>query len=109
VDKIFIIHRVNNDVFRAGAEFFGQSEIQRFQGFGNVVEVCKERMYGIVDMMVGMHYEIESRRFKNTPDETIRYGWEDYPQQQSVFDNPQYTGQTSDMPFPRQDDSEAPF
>jgi hypothetical protein len=109
VDKIFIIHRVNNDFFRAGAEFFGQSEIQRFQGFGNVVEVCKERMYGIVDMMVGMHYEIESRRFKNTPDETIRYGWEDYPQQQSVFDNPQYTEQTSDMPFPRQDDSEAPF
>lgn len=109
VDKIFIIHRVNNDFFRAGAEFFGQSEIQRFQGFGNVVEVCKERMYGIVDMMVGMHYEIESRRFKNTPDETIRYGWEDYPHQQSVFDNPQYTEQTSDMPFPRQDDSEAPF
>lgn len=109
VDKIFIIHRVNNDFFRAGAEFFGQSEIQRFQGFGNVVEVCKERMYGIVDMMVGMHYEIESRRFKNTPDETIRYGWEDYPHQQSVFDNPQYTEQTSDMPFPPQDDSEAPF
>ena len=109
VDKIFIIHRVNNDFFRAGAEFFGQAEIQRFQGFGNVVEVCKERMYGIVDMMVGMHYEVESRRFKNTPDETIRYGWEDYPRQQSVFDNPQYTEQTSDMPFPRQDDSEAPF
>ena len=109
VDKIFIIHRVNNDFFRAGAEFFGQAEIQRFQGFGNVVEVCKERMYGIVDMMVGMHYEVESRRFKNTPDETIRYGWEDYPQQQSVFDSPQYTEQTSDMPFPRQDDSEAPF
>lgn len=86
VDKIFIIHRVNNDFFRAGAEFFGQSEIQRFQGFGNVIEVCKERMYGIVDMMVGMHYEIESRRFKNSPEERVIYGWEEPPQQSSVFD-----------------------
>lgn len=81
VDKIFIIHRVNNDFFRAGAEFFGQSEIQRFQGYGNVIEVCKERMFGIVDLMIGMHYEIESRRFKNTIDENIKYGWEQEPVQ----------------------------
>ena len=81
VDNVFIIHRVNNDFFRAGAEFFGQSEIQRFQGFGNVIEVAKNRMYGIVDLMVGMQYEIESRRFKNTPDENVQYGWEQQPVQ----------------------------
>lgn len=90
VDKIFIIHRVNNDFFRAGAEFFGQSEIQRFQGFGNVIEVCKERLYGVVDLMVGMHYEIESRRFKNFTSEDRRYGWEDesVPQQLSFQEPP---------------------
>lgn len=88
VDKIFIIHRVNNDFFRAGAEFFGQSEIQRFQGFGNVIEVCKERLYGVVDLMVGMHYEIESRRFKNTAEENTQYGWEREPTQSTMaFDN----------------------
>lgn len=76
VDKIFIIHRVNNDFLRTGAEFFGQQEIQRYQGYGNVLEVCKERLFGVVDLMVGMYYETESRRFKNTVDETIRYGWE---------------------------------
>ena len=32
-------------------------------------------MYGAVDKFCGMHYEIESRRFKNTPEELIRYGW----------------------------------
>lgn len=76
VDNIFIIHRVNNDFFRSGAEFFGHSEIQRFQGFGNVVEIAKNRMYGVVDVMVGMQYEIESRRFKNSQDECVHYGWE---------------------------------
>jgi hypothetical protein len=88
VDNVFIIHRVNNDFFRAGAEFFGQGEIQRFQGFGNVIEVAKNRMYGIVDLMVGMQYEIESRRFKNDVNENVQYGWEIEPTQSTMaFDN----------------------
>lgn len=84
VDNVFIIHRVNNDFFRAGAEFFGSGNIQRFQGFGNVLEVAKNRMYGVVDLMVGMQYEIESRRFKNTVDENVRYGWEVQPSQGNI-------------------------
>ena len=32
-------------------------------------------MYGAVDKLCGMHYEIESRRFKNSLDEQIKYGW----------------------------------
>lgn len=79
VDNCFIIHRVNQDFFKSGAEFFGQKEIQKFSGFGNVLEVCKNRMYGVVDYLVGMHYEIESRRFKNTLDECVHYGWEINP------------------------------
>lgn len=88
VDDVFIIHRVNNDFFRAGAEFFGESEINHYRGFGNVIEVAKNRMYGIVDLMVGMQYEVESRRFKNTLDENIRYGWEIEPTQSTMsFDD----------------------
>lgn len=87
VDDVFIIHRVNNDFFRAGAEFFGESEINHYRGFGNVIEVAKNRMYGIVDLMVGMQYEVESRRFKNTLDENIRYGWEIEPTQSTMSFN----------------------
>lgn len=87
VDKIFIIHRVNNDFFRSGAEFFGESEINHYRGYGNVIEVCKERLYGVVDLMVGMQYEVESRRFKNTLDENIRYGWELEPTQSTMSFN----------------------
>lgn len=106
VDDIFIIHRVNNDFFRAGAEFFGQAEINRYQDFGNVIEVCKNRMYGIVDLMVGMHYEIESRRFKNTRDENIRYGWEVEPKQETM----QFASDVSaQFPIGMPTDEEAPF
>ena len=121
VDKIFIIHRVNNDFFRAGAEFFGQSEIQRFQGFGNVIEVCKERLYGVVDLMVGMQYEIESRRFKNDVNENVQYGWEKEPTQSTMTFNEQPKQQynadwnysnddaNNDMPFGAPSDNAAPF
>ena len=109
VDDIFIIHRVNNDFFRAGAEFFGQVEIQRFQGYGNVVEVAKNRMYGVVDLMVGMHYEIESRRFKNTPEENVRYGWEDEPHQVEMQYDACQAVQSNGMPFAPMDSNDAPF
>lgn len=105
VDNVFIVHRVNNDFLRTGAEYFGQSEIQRYQGFGNVIEVCKNRMYGIVDYMVGMHYEIESRRFKNTQDEVIHYGWEENPTQQEM----DFQQQVQDTLQPQSNGEEPPL
>lgn len=121
VDKIFIIHRVNNDFFRAGADFFGEATINMYRGFGNVIEVCKERLYGIVDLMVGMHYEIESRRFKNTAEENTQYGWEREPTQSTMaFDNnhaqvsnyitsqPENNGVDENLPFGAPMD-DAPF
>lgn len=110
VDDVFIIHRVNNDFFRAGAEFFGQSEIQRFQGYGNVIEVAKNRMYGIVDLMVGMQYEIESRRFKNTVEENVHYGWEVEPKQSVMsFQDERTLDNNNGMPFAQPMYDEAPF
>src|SRR5574344_1559143 len=63
VDNIFIMHRVNNDFLRTAEEFFGSGQMNLFDG---------------------MHYETESRRFKNTIDENIKYGWEIPPVQQQI-------------------------
>lgn len=89
VDNVFIIHRVNQDFLTSGAEFYGQRVINLYQECGNVVEVAKNRMYGVVDYLVGMYYETESRRFKNTPDEVMAYGWErDYCMRQADIPSP---------------------
>lgn len=122
VDNVFIMHRVNNDFFRAGAEFFGEATINMYRGFGNVLEVAKNRMYGIVDLMVGMQYEIESRRFKNTTDENVQYGWEREPTQSTMefYNNhaqvsnyittqPANNGVDENLPFGAQIDGDAPF
>jgi len=110
VDDVFIIHRVNNDFLRTGEEFFGKGSMSRFESYGNVVEVAKNRMYGVVDLMVGLHYEIESRRFKNSIDEDLRYGWEAEPQQQSFEYNEPAPQESDDgLPFAAFTDSNAPF
>ena len=76
VDNCFIVHRTNEDFIHAVTEFYDASKANSLRQFGNILCVEKQRLYGVVDLMVGMHYEIESRRFKNTEYEDIHYGWE---------------------------------
>ena len=89
-DNLFILHRVGRDFRSRAAEFFGEAEVQKYQTFDTVVEVCKNRMLGVQDYLVGMYYESESRRLKNEISEHIIYGWEELPQQTSVFSQNTY-------------------
>lgn len=82
--NVFIVHRVNNDFVKAGGEFLGNSVVQQYSMFGNCIEIAKNRLYGIVDCLVGMYYEIPTRRFKNTEEENLHYGWEEQPTQQQI-------------------------
>lgn len=82
VDNVFIMHRTNEDFIHAVTEFYDSSKANALRQYGNVLSVEKNRLYGVVDYMCGFHYDIISRRFKNTPDEQIRYGWEEEPKQQ---------------------------
>lgn len=108
VDNVFICHRVNNDFFRAGKEFFGEKTIMTYQDYGNVIEIAKNRLYGAVDVMCGMHYEIESRRFKNTLDERITYGWLEDNAQMKIEDTMEQTIKESDLITPYSNEV-APF
>ena len=82
--NVFIVHRVNNDFLKTGGEFLGNTVVQQYSMFGNCIEIAKNRLYGIVDCLVGMYYEIPTRRFKNTEQEDIHYGWEEQPTQQPI-------------------------
>lgn len=117
-DNVFIIHRINKDFKKAGKELFGSSRIMFFEekGYGNVIEVAKNRLMGAMDSLVGMFYEIESRRFKNTPDEKRVYGWRNdigvqtnmYAEEATAKPMPAQNT-TNDMPFAPPTDEEAPF
>lgn len=115
--NIFIIHRVNMDFQKRGGEFFGKDNIQGYLRYGNVLEVAKNRMYGVVDFLCGMYYDIPSRRFMNEENEDIHYGWELPPKPTSSIIEPCYhtfngyqQDTSEDMPFaPAREDEQLPF
>ena len=110
--NVFIVHRVNNDFLKTGGEFLGNTVVQQYSMFGNCIEIAKNRLYGIVDCLVGMYYEIPTIRFKNTEHEDIHYGWEDQPVQQSIQYSQLeqvYEQHSGNDPFGMPSSEEAPF
>lgn len=104
-DNVFLIHRVGQDFQKRAGDFLGEGKVQEYLGFSNVLEVAKNRQMGIVDHLVGMYYEMESRRLKNSIAEHIVYGWQDEP---NVYE-PQQDESQQTMPFSPFEGSEVPF
>lgn len=75
-DNVFLIHRVGKDFEKRAGEFFGEDKIGDYLNYSNIIEVAKNRQLGIVDHLVGMYYEMESRRLKNSVAEYVVYGWD---------------------------------
>jgi KaiC/GvpD/RAD55 family RecA-like ATPase len=81
VQNVAIVHRCGEDFSKRASEFFGKDKAEKYMEYSNVVEICKNRSYGVVDYLVGMYYEPETKRFKNYVAEHIIYGWNDQPQE----------------------------
>jgi archaellum biogenesis ATPase FlaH len=80
-DNVFIMHRVGKDFETRAGDFFGADKVVNYMQYSNVLEVAKNRQMGVVDHLVGMYYEMESRRLKNTIAEHVVYGWIEEPTQ----------------------------
>ena len=104
-DNVFLIHRVGQDFQKRAGDFLGEGKVQEYLGFSNVLEVAKNRQMGVVDHLVGMYYEMESRRLKNSIAEHVVYGWQDG---QIEFERQQDESQST-MPFNPFEGSEVPF
>lgn len=86
-DNLFIIHRVGRDFERRATEFLGEQTVQELSQCGSVLEVAKNRANGVVDHLVGLYYEKETRRLKNDPAENIIYGWREIPTAAPLFED----------------------
>lgn len=104
-DNVFLIHRVGQDFQKRAGDFLGEGKVQEYLGFSNVLEVAKNRQMGVVDHLVGMYYEMESRRLKNSIAEHIVYGWQEEP---NIYEQPQTESQST-MPFNPFEDVGCPF
>ena len=75
-DNVIIMHRVNKDFIRNTKEMFQWTQDSPIYEFSNVIEVCKNREFGVQDYFVGMYFETESKRLLNERGEVKKYGWE---------------------------------
>jgi hypothetical protein len=110
VQNVAIVHRCGEDFSKRASEFFGKDKAEKYMEYNNVVEICKNRSYGVVDYLVGMYYETETKRFKNNIAEHTVYGWQDTAEQIEIettemikpisfHDNTDFLSQTEEVPF----------
>lgn len=107
-DSVFIIHRIGKDFEQRAGEFFGKDKVLPYLKYNSVIEVCKNRSMGVIDLLVGMYYEVESRRLKNEISENIVYGWQEQPSQLTFEPTPEsdvsdlqdiYDNMSNQLPF----------
>lgn len=75
-DNVFILHRVGDDFKNAIKEMRKISDDAPIFRYTNVIEICKNREYGVQDILVGMYYEKETKRLLDHENEKRHYGWE---------------------------------
>lgn len=97
-DNLFFTHRVGKDFEVRAGEFFGKDKVIEYLKYSVVVEVAKNRSVGVVDLLVGLYYENESRRLKNDIAEHINYGWQEEPIPAPMSFNG-YMPESSGLPF----------
>jgi hypothetical protein len=61
--------------------------VQKLLEFDTVMEVAKNRSQGVVDLLIGLYFEKETRRMKNEQAENIIYGWRETPTEAPIFDD----------------------
>ena len=89
-DNLLISHRVGNDFEKRATDFFGADFINGLKDedgkfkYQLVLEVAKNRSLGVVDQIIGLYYENETRRIKNEIAENIVYGWMEEPTQTTL-------------------------
>ena len=88
-DNVFLIHRVGDDFEKRATEFLGKERVANLIMYDNVIEITKNRDYGVSDMFVGLYFEPESRRYKNSKAEQIHYDWEEHYEEYTVLEEPQ--------------------
>ena len=115
VDNILIMHRTGNDFERRAGDFFKPQMVAQYTKYGNVLEIAKNRLFGVMDELCGLYYETKCRRFVDVQGVIPAYAWEAAPVQQTMsFEQSASLTQRNDektdgMPFDAMSDDAPPF
>lgn len=101
-DNLFIIHRIGRDFEKRAKEFLGD-DLDEIIGTGDsrkdlVIEIAKNRLFGVVDAWCALFFIKESRRMSSTKIDDYHYGWESDPTVSGIINQP------APRPEPEEDD-----
>ena len=76
-NNVLIMHRVNSDFKKSFRDWANlkENEDHPIFHYSNVIEICKNRDFGIQDEMIGLHFEQGSKRLLNYQGEKKHYGY----------------------------------
>lgn len=80
--NVIMVHRVNNDFKNNAIEYLGK-KAHEFEKYTNVIEIMKNRDLGVVDYLIGLYHEKESKRLYNFQNESKHYKWNDFKTQET--------------------------
>lgn len=99
-DTVLIVHKVTDDFKIRAKEYFDIDDSNDMFQYSNIVEIAKDREFGMESLMCGTYFEPCAKRFLNYPGENIQYKWKKISQQMSAFLEKDFTAiGCTEMPF----------
>lgn len=86
-DNVFIVHRVSLDFKRLSKLTLGLKDDNEIYSYDNAIEICKNRDLGYQDEMIGLYFEIESKRMSCYKENNRIYGWVNHADNNIEIDN----------------------
>jgi hypothetical protein len=78
---------VNSDFKRLTKLTLGWKADDEMYEFDNIIEICKNRELGHQDVMIGLYFEIESKRMSCYKENNRIYGWVNHADNSIEIDN----------------------
>ena len=83
-DTVLLVHRVTDDFKIRAKEYFQWEFDNPIYKYSNIIEIAKDREFGMDGSLCGVYFEPEAKRFLNYENENHHYGWEEKPKQSRI-------------------------
>lgn len=97
-DTVLLVHRVTDDFKIRAKEYFQWEFDNDIYKYSNIIEIAKDREFGMDGSLCGVYFEPQAKRFTNYENENHRYGWETQ-QKQEIINSCIIKQDDGDLPF----------
>lgn len=83
---VFILHKINMDFKVNQKQVFRLPDSSPFLQYDAILEIAKDRDFGQDDTLIPLYYQEGTKRFTETKEENIRYGWDKEKKQMRILE-----------------------